>query len=133
MDIASILERVGSIKLKGGVFGKMTLTIMFVSLVLAMLAVATGNVFVQCAMGLIIAGFASYFLHRLMTFTENNPHAAIMDGAEFLMRERIIHETKHGGLLTEDPPTIHHEQPLIEAPDTPDVAFVEHIKGAGGE
>ncbi len=114
MDIGSALERVGKINLKGGVFGKLTLAVMAISILVSGLAYATNNIYVISATIVLLFAFAFYFLHRLMNFTEKNPIAAILDGSEFVAHERIIHAAKNVGILPPLEPTIDHPQPEID-------------------
>ena len=54
-----------------------------------------------------------YALKRCLDFAEKNPHAAIMDGAEFLVHERIVHGIKGQGELPSSEPTTYDELPQI--------------------
>lgn len=122
MQIEKILERVGKVKLQGGIFGKLTWAIIVVCICVTVLAYSTDNLYiVSCAIAAILV-FAFLFFNKLLRFAENNPQAAIMDGAEFVMHEQIVHAAKGEGNLPMQPNTIDHPQPdidqvLLEAED----------------
>lgn len=89
VDIGKLINNVSQVKLKGGIFAKASIVIIIVAICMVGIAVPLGNIWVSCgAIGLVFI-LAFVILMRLITFANNNPQAAILEGAEFLVHEQI--------------------------------------------
>lgn len=113
-------QSIKSIKLTGGVFGKMN-TLLIVLIICVAAACITLDVWwVTLTLILIVLFLVFYTLKRSFDFADKNPQAAIMDGAELLVHEQMLQATKKGGAIEDDSPTIDHPQPSIKEIDSPD-------------
>lgn len=75
-------------------------------------------------------GIVFYALKRCLDFAEKNPQAAIMDGAELLVHEKILHGRKGEDVLRAMESSIDHNLPPIDeseviAEDQPPAAAIE--------
>lgn len=123
MDFEKALESIKTIKLTGGIFGKTSLLLMVLCICVSAVAIKLGSIwFSFIFMGALI-GIVFYALKRCLDFAENNPQAAIMDGAELLVHERLVHGTKSAGPHEPRNPTIEHEAPRLP----PEEVFAEDI------
>lgn len=125
MDIPKALERLKSINFKGGIFGKTTIILVVLCICVSAVCIATGVWWMALVLILPLMAMVFYTIRRCFDFAENHPEAAIMEGAEFLMHERLLFAQKH---QTEDPhllsTVIDHSPPElspaeITAPDPP--------------
>ena len=113
------LETLKSVKLTGGIFGKTTLLLIVLCICVAAVCVRTGNLWLSLVLMAPLMGLVFYALKRCLDFAEANPYAAIMDGAELLVRERLIHGQKgQEALPTLEPVPDHDVPPAIEAQAT---------------
>lgn len=114
MDLEKILQRVGNVKLRGGIFGKMTWAVIVICICVTVLAYSTENLYISSATIVLMMAFALYFFSRLLNFAERHPQIAILDGSEFLVHEQILHAAKGQGVIPLQPSAIDHAQPDIE-------------------
>lgn len=114
MSIDRAIENLKSIRLRGGIFGKTTLLLIVLTFCVSAVALKSSIWGVVLALMFSLMGIVLYALKRSFDFATSNPHAAIMDGAEFLQHERIVHATKDQGLLLGDSPTT--ETPALQLP-----------------
>lgn len=88
-DMEKILTNVSSIKLPGGVVGKTSIVLIVASLSMLGIALVVKVAWI-CAMAIsfifILVGTMSW---RLISFADKNPQAALFEGAEFLLHEKI--------------------------------------------
>lgn len=114
MSFDKALESIKAIKLTGGIFGKTTLLLIVLCLCIASVSIKIGTWWFSLTLMLLMIGLAFYTLKRCFDFAERNPQAAIMDGAELLVHERIIHEKKGDELVPIEGVTIDHPQPSLD-------------------
>ena len=114
MDFDKILQRVGGVKLRGGIFGKMTWAVIVICVCVTILAHATENLYILSATIFLMMAFALYFFNRLLNFAEKHPQIAILDGSEFLVHEQILHAAKGQEVIPLQPSAIDHAQADIE-------------------
>ena len=94
ITIEKVLQTVSGVKLPGGVVGKVSLVLIVVSICVCGMAAYSEN---EWIIGGGIAGtFILVFtiLWRLINFADRNPQAALLEGAEFIIHERIRMGTK---------------------------------------
>lgn len=107
MNFEKALESVKTIKLTGGIFGKTSLILVILCLCITAISIKIGTWWFSLILMLPMMGLVFYSLHRVFNFAENNPQAAIMDGAELLVHEKIIHGIK-GNEIIETHATVDH-------------------------
>lgn len=113
-----------AIKLTGGIFGKTTLLLIVLCVCVAAVCFKAGVWWLSLILMLPLMGIVTYAFIRIMDFAEKNPQAAIMDGSELLIYERIVHGRKGQETLPSFPPTADHQSPPLlpedlEATDPP--------------
>ena len=93
-DLEKALRTVNGVKLQGGVVGKVSLVLVTASICIGGMAAYSGNEWILG--GGIAAIFLLVFsmLWRLINFADRNPQAALLEGAEFLLHQRILMGTK---------------------------------------
>jgi hypothetical protein len=94
-DLHKAIDGLSRVTLKGGVVGKVTLTVISVSLALAAISWSVSNVWISAMALLSVFVLAFAMLWRLITFADKHPHAALLEGAELLVYEQIVHATKN--------------------------------------
>ena len=115
MSFDKALESIKSVRLTGGIFGKTTLLLVVLSICAAAVSIKTGTWWIPLVLMLPVIGISFYALKRCFDFAERNPQAAIMDGADLLIHERLIHEMKGNVVVPIEGVTVDHPQPQIEA------------------
>ena len=113
MDFEKALENLKTVKLTGGVFGKTSLVLIVLAICAAAVSIKVDVWWIPLALMLPVFGIAFYTLKRCLDFAEKNPHAAIMDGAELLVHEKIIHGRKGQDVLPVLPLVTDHEPPGV--------------------
>ncbi len=88
-DLNKIIKSATGIKLKGGIFTKVCVVIIIVSICLSVIALQANNLWMSVGAILLIFIFSTVVLWRLINFANKNPQAAILEGAEFLIHEQI--------------------------------------------
>lgn len=116
MDFDKALENIKSVKLTGGIFGKTSLLLIVLAICVAAVSIKVDVWWVPLVLMLPLMGIVFYTLKRCLDFAERNPHAAIMDGAELLVHERIIHGQKGQEILPELPLSVDHD-PIVVLPE----------------
>jgi hypothetical protein len=124
LNFEKVLESIKTIKLTGGIFGKTSLLLIVLCVCVAAVSLKVDVWWVPLALMLPLMALVAYALKRCLDFAEKNPQAAIMDGAELLVHERITQAIKGHDSIPSLPPTIDHEVPAlrhedIEAEDAP--------------
>ena len=125
MDISKALERVKSINLSGGIFGKTTTLLVVLSICVSAVCMTTRVWWLALVLMIPLMLMVFYALKRCLDFAETNPHAAIMEGAELLVHEKLMFAQKnepHDPLLEDtvfdhNPPKLSHGE--ITSPDPP--------------
>lgn len=95
----SAINGLAKVTLRGGVVGKVTYAVTFTSLAIAAIAWSVSNVWLSAAALATVFILAFSMLWRLISFADRHPQAAILEGAEFLVHEQIIHSTKSTPVL----------------------------------
>jgi hypothetical protein len=88
-DLLGLTESLTKITLPGGVVGKMSRVLICVAGFLAFIAYMGTNPWVQGSAVLTILILVLVLGWRLITFAENHPQAALMEGAELLLHEQM--------------------------------------------
>ena len=130
MDITKALERLKSINFRGGIFGKTTTLLVVLCICVSTVCIATRVWWMALVLILPLMAMVFYALRRCFDFAENYPQAAIMEGTELLVHEKLLFAQKH---QTEDPllqaTVIDHQSPElppgeVTSPDPPpDLVF----------
>jgi hypothetical protein len=94
IDIEGAIDGVAKVTLKGGVVGKVTFTVVSVSFALAAITWTVQNIWLSFAALVTIFTLTFVTLWRLINFADRHPQAALLEGAEFLVHEQILHATK---------------------------------------
>lgn len=115
------LQSVARIKLSGGVVGRVCQVVMVVSVCFVVLGAWSGNANIMGGGIVAVFLFAFPLLWKAISFAEKNPYAALLDGSELLLHQRMILGTKTQPTL---PPA--SEMTLIEEGDLP-VAAAEGL------
>lgn len=115
MGFEKAIETIQGIKLTGGVFGKTTLLLIVLCVSIVVISVKIGTWWFALLLMIPMMGIVLYSLKRVLDFAEKNPQAAIMDGAQLLIHERIIQGTK-GSEEFVPIPTIDVEDPPLISP-----------------
>jgi hypothetical protein len=113
MSFDKALESLKTVNLRGGIFGKTALLLIVLSICVAAVCIKTDIWWLQIGLMLPLMGIVLYALKRVLDFAERNPQAAIMDGAELLVHERIVHARKGVEMLPPVDPVIDHQLPPI--------------------
>ena len=88
------IDGLTKVTLRGGVVGKVTFAVAFVSLALGAIAWSVSNVWLSSAALVMVFTLSFVMLWRLINFADRNPQAALLEGAEFLVHEQIVHASK---------------------------------------
>ena len=121
-DLDGIVQNLSKVKLKGGVVGKVTLTVMIVSLCLAVIAWSVQNIWISGAALALVFILAFAMLWRLINFADRHPQAAIMEGAEFLVHEQLRLGSKAQPIIVVDPMDRIQPEPTEGASANPQIA-----------
>jgi hypothetical protein len=113
VSIDKALENLKSVRLKGGIFGKTTMLLSVLVVGVSAVCLKGGAMWLAPTLMLPLMGIVFYALKRSFDFATANPQAAIMDGAEFLQHEKIIHAAKGHESLPSLNPVIDHPVPKI--------------------
>lgn len=133
MSFDKALESLRAVNLRGGVFGKTALLLMVLSICVAAVCIKSDIWWLQLGLMLPLMGIVLYALKRVLDFAEKNPQAAIMDGAELLVHERIVHARKGiEAFPSLDPITDHPLPPLGDAETAKEDLPPSTVIGAGG-
>jgi hypothetical protein len=103
MSIDKAIENLRTVRLRGGIFGKTAMVCII--LIIGVSAVAFKSTFWWLTLLLMfgLMGIVFYALKRSFDFAANNPYAAIMEGAQLLQHERIVHASKNQGIIPSSP------------------------------
>lgn len=111
----SAINGLSKVTLRGGVVGKVTFAVTFTSLAIAAIAWSVSNIWISAAALCMVFALAFVMLWRLINFADRHPQAALLEGAEFLVHEQIVHAAKSVPVLP--PQQIEQVQPeAIEGP-----------------
>ena len=88
------IDGLAKVTLRGGVVGKVTFAVVLVSLAMGAIAWSVSNIWLSgAALGMVFT-LSFVMLWRLINFADRNPQAALLEGAEFLVHQQIVHATK---------------------------------------
>jgi len=132
------IDGLSKVTLRGGVVGKVTFAVVFGSFALAAIAWSVSNIWLSAAALAMVFTLMFVMLWRLISFADRHPQAALLEGAEFLVHEQIVHATKT--LPTLPLKEIEQVQPeAVEGPSAnPELAQipdqeVQALPNAGGQ
>jgi len=117
LDLDKVLEKVSTIKLPGGVVGKVSAVLIVASVCIGAVAAMSKSEWV------IGVGIAAIFLlafpllWRLINFADRNPQAALLEGAEFLLHQQIMLGTKANPVFPLKPEELTEERPADLPPE----------------
>jgi hypothetical protein len=123
-DIPGILQNVSKISLRGGVVGKVSITVMVVALAMAAIAWPVRNVWLSLAALVFVFLLAFVLLWRLIDFAGKNPEAALLEGSELVLMKQMERERLGSDTKQMDPNVIEAqlltkpgaEEPVVEKP-----------------
>lgn len=121
-NIDRTLEGLTKVSLRGGIAGKVTTSIVVVSLSLAAIAWSVKNLYLSIAAIAAIFILAFVMFWRLINFANRNPQAALLEGAEFLLHEQIVHMSKSNPTLSWDAIEQVQPEPILGPSADPEVA-----------
>ncbi len=94
IELQSILNSVSKIKLSGGMVGKVCVVLVIVAICLAAISWSVRIVWVSILAVVLLFLLCFVMLWRVISFADRNPQAALLEGAEFLMHEKLMLGTK---------------------------------------
>lgn len=121
-NLGDAIKNVSKIRLKGGVVGKVsTLLIVLCLCVTAMVGIA--NTAWIAAMGiLLVVSLCAVFGWRLINFADKNPAAALLEGAEFLVHQQVMHGSKENPSIRIDP------KDVVDVLNSPEIIPEEELR-----
>lgn len=131
------LEGLTKVTLRGGLVGKVTFSVVAVSLAIATIAWSARNIWLSSGALAAVFILAFVMLWRLISFADRNPQAALLEGAEFLVHEQIVHATKSNPVLTVEatvqtqPEAIEGSSANPEIADIPDEEEIQNESNGG--
>ena len=93
-DFDRAIDGLSRVTLRGGVVGKVTFAVMLASLSMVSIAWTVSNIWLSTATLVLVFIFVISILWRLINFADRHPQAALLEGAEFLVHEQIVHTSK---------------------------------------
>lgn len=88
------IDGLSKVTLKGGVVGKVTFAVVFVSLGMVTISWTVSNIWLSAFALVLVFVLAFTMMWRLINFADRHPQAALLEGAEFLVHEQIVHASK---------------------------------------
>jgi hypothetical protein len=129
MDISDTLSKIKGINLRGGIFGKTTTLLIVLTVSVAAVCIAVRVYWTAIVLMLPLMAMIFYALKRCFDFAQANPQAAIMEGAELLIHEKLMFSQKHKLLNhTVQATVVDHPPPALPAAefDAPDEIPIEN-------
>ena len=80
LEFAKMIEKVGKVTLRGGIFGKATLAVIVICLCISSITLAARSIYLDAVAIVFIIAIGTYFLRRLLQFAEQNQLIAIIEG-----------------------------------------------------
>jgi hypothetical protein len=114
LDIDKLIASVSQIKLKGGIFAKAAAALIVMSICVLGAAILCTNFWISVIAIVSIVLPVFILIWRLLNFADKNPQAAILEGAEFLVHEKIQLAMKDVVSIPQSISTL-IEEPFIEA------------------
>jgi hypothetical protein len=98
-DFSRALDGLAKLTLSGGVVGKVTKALIFISFFLTVIALTTSNIYISAVVVGLIFVLTSVSFWRLINFADRHPQAALLEGAEFIRHQKLIHSTKNYSII----------------------------------
>jgi len=92
--VKEMMESASSVKLTGGLVGRVCTAVLLISMSMGAVAMTSSVWWVAPLALFLMFGFAFPILWRVIGFAKENPHAAILDGAELLKYEQLTYTSK---------------------------------------
>lgn len=89
-----LLDSVSKIRFNGGLVGRVCTALMVLMACITALGIASANPWLIGGAMLLLVVVAVPVLLKVFAFAEQNPNAAILDGAEFVKAERLRQSSK---------------------------------------
>lgn len=102
-DFSSAMQGVSKVNLRGGVVGKVAITLIAACLSIAIVAWSFHNIWISAFALAAIFILSFTMLWRLISFADRHPQAALLEGAEFLVHEQIVQGAKYRPEIRVDP------------------------------
>ena len=118
------IEGLTKVTLRGGVVGKVTFAVVFTSLSIALIAWSVKNIWISAAALAAVFLLALSLLWRLINFADRNPQAALLEGAEFIVHEQIVHASKSQHRLTAEEIKPIQPEPIEGESANPAIALI---------
>lgn len=127
----SAIDGLHKITLKGGVVTKQTFAIVVVCLSITVITWGANDVWLSRGAVAGILLFAFVMMWRQTNFADRHPQAALLEGAEFLAHQQIVHASKNMPVIPApqtmqvEPEPVEGLAPSIELADAPDQEATE--------
>ena len=115
MNLEKGLETIKSIRLTGGIFGRTILLLVVLCVAMTAVSIKVDSWWFSLTFMVLMFGLTTYVLKRCLDFAERNPQAAIMESADFLVHEKIVHGMKGERDVLPFAGRIDHPQPLLNS------------------
>lgn len=94
INFGKAINGLAKVTLRGGVVGKVSFIVSLSVLSLTVVAWQASNILISsAAIGLVFL-LALIAMWKLISFADRHPQAALLEGAEFLVHEQIVHASK---------------------------------------
>lgn len=98
-NLGEVFQGLSKVILKGGVVGKVTGCISVFVVIMGIMAWSIGNVWLGLATLVSLCFIVREILIRLIDFAHKHPQAALLEGAEFIQHERLVHQSKDRDII----------------------------------
>jgi len=105
------LMRLQSVKLSGGMFGKITSLLLAITICITVICVFSSIWWLSLVLVFPLLLIVFYTLKRCFDFADKNPEAAIMEGAELLIHEKMMFAQKKQAIDPAVLPSVFDHQP----------------------
>jgi hypothetical protein len=125
------IQNISKVKLHGGLVGKVSIVLIIFCLSLCGLAFWIKNLELTWGVIIIVALVVFTLLWRVIRFAEKNPQAALLEGAEFLVHERLVYGAKNDPDIPINPKEFleHVNRQVAPSDKLPDTAPPEILPG----
>jgi hypothetical protein len=103
LDFGPLAETATKVRLRGGVVGKLSTVLIVASIALGAIGVAAHNEWIAGGAVILIFVLVLTLGWKMLRFAEEHPQAALMEGAELLMHERLTLAMKGHPEFLHDP------------------------------
>ncbi len=100
-DFKGLMQLASKVTFKGGLASKICKILMCLIICFTIIVCAIKDIKLTWCIVIILSLIFVYVIWRLFKFADSNPQAALMDGTEFLMHERLI-GSKNSQLISLD-------------------------------